>query len=116
MQFQLPPQYLEFIETTKVVECFTSDEPGYIQFWRVDELDKINADVETELNAPDYFGFGSNGGGEMIAFDKAGAVFKLPFIGMETQYAIRIADSFDELVQRLEPRLQNESSFITQKY
>ncbi len=108
MRFQLPPQYLEFIETNGIVECFTSDEPGYIKFWRLEELDKINSDVETELNAPGYFGFASNGGGEMISFDETGAVFMLPFIGMEPQTAIRIADSFDELVQRLDLSRSNQ--------
>jgi hypothetical protein len=101
MQFPLPPAYVEFLEKNGTVECFTSKEPGYIQFWPVEDLEKTNADVETQLNAPGYLGFASDGGGEMIAFDKTGAIFKLPFIGMEPGYAFRIADSFDELVQRL---------------
>ncbi|MGQ0542365.1 MAG: SMI1/KNR4 family protein [Blastocatellia bacterium] len=102
MRFPLPEQYLHFVKVCGVVECFTSDEPGYIQFWQTDELDKINADYETEYNAPGFIGFASDGGGEMIALDQTGAVFKLPFTGMEPQYAIRIAYSFDELVKRFE--------------
>ncbi len=81
MRFQLPQQYLEFIEKNGPVECFTSDEPGYIQFWQIEELDKINTEIETELKAPGYFGFASDGGGEMISFNSTGAIFKLPFIG-----------------------------------
>jgi hypothetical protein len=44
----------------------------------------------------------------MIAFDKDGAIFLLPFIGMEPQCAIRIANSFDELVRRFERSAMNE--------
>jgi hypothetical protein len=51
MQFPLPPDYIEFLLKNGTVECFTSEEPGYIQFWSVEELDKINSEIETELNA-----------------------------------------------------------------
>jgi hypothetical protein len=38
----------------------------------------------------------------VLAFDASGAVFLLPMVGVEPQYAIKIADSFAELEARFE--------------
>ena len=37
----------------------------------------------------------------MLAFDGSGAVFMLPMIGMEPQYANRIANSWREVAERI---------------
>ena len=51
---------------------------------------------------PGFFGFGSNGGGELLAFDVRGScpwpIVMIPFIPMEVDEAIKVAGSFDELI------------------
>ena len=57
----------------------------YNQYYQVEEL------------APGFFLIGSNGGGEAYAFDLSSGssvLHRLPFIGMEAQYASKVADSF----------------------
>jgi hypothetical protein len=42
----------------------------------------------------------------VLAFDRSGFVYKLPMIGMESKYAIKIANSFSELADRFENLIQ----------
>jgi hypothetical protein len=59
-----------------------------------------NDDIEIYQRAPGYLAFAGNGGGEVLAFDEYGAVFMLPMIGMEPQYALKVANTFGELASR----------------
>ena len=52
--------------------------------------------------APGFLAFAGNGGGEVLVFDATGAVYTLPLIGMEPQYAIKIADSLAEFADTFE--------------
>lgn len=100
----IPDDYVEYIKDTGPFECCTLDdaEPGYVVLWSFEEIATSNADIEIETYAPGFIGFGGNGGGELLAFDEAGAVFMLPLVGMEPSCAIRIAENFQELVNRLD--------------
>lgn len=60
-------------------------------------ISTTSAELEVEAYAPGFVAFAGNGGGEIYAFDKAGAVFMLPMIGMESEAAIKVADDFLEL-------------------
>jgi len=44
--------------------------------------------------APELRAFGSDGGGEMLAFDAKDQIVSVPFIGMEMQYAQIIAPTW----------------------
>jgi hypothetical protein len=58
---------------------------------------------EVELNAPNYFIIGSDGGGEALAIERnSGHIYKLPFIGMSNIDAQYICDTFDEFISLLE--------------
>ncbi|WP_423380283.1 SMI1/KNR4 family protein [Burkholderia sp. LMG 32019] len=100
----IPIQYVDYLATHGVFEGFTQDgsEPGYIVLWPVDEISQNNADVEIATFAPGYLAFATNGGGELLAFDLAGAVFMLPMIGMASENAMPIADSFQDLAAHFE--------------
>ncbi|WP_322052077.1 SMI1/KNR4 family protein [Paraburkholderia bannensis] len=100
----VPTQYIDYLSEHGVFEGFTrdGDEPGYVVLWPVDEIFQNNADVEIGTYAPGFVAFAGNGGGELLAFDLAGAVFMLPLIGMASDTAIRIADSFQELAARFD--------------
>ena len=100
----LPSVHIEYITATGPFECFTHDEaePGYVVLWALDEISKSNFEIEIETYAPGFIAFGGNGGGELLVFDTIGAVFMLPMIGMEPGCAIRIAETFEELVSRFD--------------
>ncbi|MEB5488383.1 SMI1/KNR4 family protein [Burkholderia pseudomallei] len=104
MQPPIPTEYIDYLRTNGVFEGFTRDgtEPGYVALWPTEEILRNNADVEMATYAPDYIAFAGDGGGELLAFDLAGAVFMLPMIGLASECAIRIADSFDDLAARFD--------------
>ncbi|RQU77137.1 hypothetical protein DF141_10100 [Burkholderia cenocepacia] len=104
MQPPIPTEYIDYLRTNGVFEGFTRDgtEPGYVALWPTEEILQNNADVEMATYAPDYIAFAGDGGGELLAFDLAGAVFMLPMIGLASECAIRIADSFDDLAARFD--------------
>jgi hypothetical protein len=92
----IPTEYLEFIQAHGTFEGFTSDqgEPGYVELWAPEAIPRINKEIEVETLAPGFLAFAGNGGGEVLAFDVAGAVYMLPMIGMEPGCAIQIASDF----------------------
>lgn len=104
MEVSLPIEYERFIETNGRFEGFTSGEPGYIQLWKIEDLLAINSEMIIEERAPGYLAFASDGGNEVLAFDRSGVAYKLPMIGMESRCAIRIANTFSELATRFESR------------
>ena len=99
----LPPEYVRYVESGGVLEAFTQGEPGYIALWRIEDIEQINKDLEVAELAPGFLGFGGDGGGEMLAFDKEGAVYRLPMIGMEARYAQKVALCWSEVEKRIEP-------------
>lgn len=103
MSIPLPNDYIAYIEAKGVSEEFTEGLPGYLALWHPDEIEANNKDFQVETYAPGFLGFGTDGGGELLAFDASGAVFMLPLIGMEPRYANRIADSWHEVAQRITP-------------
>jgi len=100
----IPAQYTAFLEAYGAFERFTTGEgqPGYVALWPMAEITGNNADIQIQDYAPGFVAFGGDGGGEVLAFDASGAVFLLPLVGMEPQYAIKVADSFAELEARFE--------------
>ncbi len=99
----LPRAYLEYVQDGKAMEAFLScDYPCYMQLWPLDKIDEHNCDYQVERYAPGFLCFGSDGGGELLAFDDLGAVFCLPAIGMERKYATRINKSWSDFQDNIE--------------
>ena len=71
-------------------------DPGYMSLWPLGDIARLNEDYNVAAFAPGFLCFGSNGGGELLAFDAAGRICHLPAIGMDAKCAIRIADSWLE--------------------
>jgi hypothetical protein len=59
-------------------------------------MEQWNKEYQVETYAPGFYGFASDGGGEMYAFGPDQAIYALPFIGMEAKVAKRLADSWTE--------------------
>jgi hypothetical protein len=100
----IPLQYIDYLATHGIFEGFTRNgsEPGYIVLWPVDKISQNNADVEIATFTPGYLAFATNDGGELLAFDSTGAVFMLPMIGMASEDAVQIANSFLDLAENFE--------------
>ena len=104
MSIALPNDYVAYIEADGISERLTDGLPGYFALWPRDEIESSNKAYEVPIYAPGFLGFGTDGGGELLAFDASGAVFMLPLVGMEPRYANRIADSWNEVSLRITPK------------
>jgi hypothetical protein len=75
--------------------------PGWIAFWSAEDVLSHNAGYLVAETLPGFFGFGSSGGGELLAFDvrrgEPYAIVMVPFIPMQAKYAVQVAGSFEEL-------------------
>ncbi len=79
-----------------------SIDPGWFQLWRVGDIDRLNREYEVAEFARGFTGFGSSGGGEMLAFDGQGRIVMIPFVGMDPNEAVLIAESWDQFTKAME--------------
>jgi len=97
-----PPQYVAYLAGGGSKETALSVEPGWFQLWPPDEVERWNREYHVEEFAPGFLGFGSSGGGELLAFDADGRVVMIPVVGMSPNEARPVADSWSEFVERIE--------------
>lgn len=98
----LPADYRTFLEMSDGGEGFVGDH--YLVLWRAAELHPFNRDAEVSEYADGLVGFGSDGGGEMFAFDtrfQPPPVVIVSFIGMSHEEAVVVADDFTGLLRRM---------------
>ena len=100
-----PTEYLAYMDSP---DSITEGEregtmSGSFILWPPAEIEQSNREYEVGTYAPGFLAFGSNGGGELFAFDAAGAVFLLPAIGMSPDDAIRVSGSWAEFVSQITP-------------
>jgi hypothetical protein len=98
----LPHDYLAFLRQHDGGEGFVGK--NYVVLWKAEELAEFNRQYEVETYAPGILLFGSDGGGEAYGFDTQSAampIVRVPFIGMERRYALRIANDFPDLFAKL---------------
>lgn len=101
MKIELPHDYRDYIEKDGSDAASTKGQPGYFQLWQPSDIEKMNQDYKVADYAPGFLGFGSDGGGEMLAFDSTGSVYMIPFVGMEPEEAQKIAESWSEIANRI---------------
>ena len=101
-QIQLPADYVRFLSISNGGEGDLAIEPGWVAFWPAEHILELNREYEITALAPGLFGFGSNGGGELLAFDTRGGVpypvVAVPFIPLDLSHVIRVADDFASFV------------------
>lgn len=98
----LPADFVEFLRKHDGGEGFLGD--NYLIVWKAEELSTFNREYEVDQYAPGLILFGSSGGGEAYGFDTRSvsmAVVRVPFIGMAWQYALPVANNFDESLRQL---------------
>lgn len=97
----LPPEYIAQLALSNGGEGDLGVEPGWIQLWPAEEVLLMNEGYQVQDWLPGFWGFGSNGGGELFAFDMRRGVpcpiVMVPFIPMDAHEAVQIAPSFAEL-------------------
>jgi hypothetical protein len=101
----LPDTYLDFLRYSNGGEGSLSREPGWAGFWRAEEILDLNLKYRVFSNLSGFYGFGSNGGGELLLFDlRAGSPWRIamiPFIPMTIDHEVEIARNFEELLDTL---------------
>lgn len=96
----LPRAYLDHLRWSNGGEGDLALEPGWVCFWSTEEVVESNIDYEVAEYLPGFFGFGSNGGGELLAFKVEASepwpIYMVPFVPMEKEAAYIIAKNFEE--------------------
>lgn len=98
----LPEDYIHYMSGNSLTEGGLTVEPGWFQLWPLNEVSKWNREYQVEKFAPGFLGFGSSGGGEMLAFDAEGRIVMLPFVGMCPADAKLVAESWEQFVENME--------------
>jgi hypothetical protein len=98
----LPDEYLRYFAGDGPKEGGLSVDPGWFQLWSPDEVQRWNREYRVHEFAPGFLGFGSSGGGEMLAFDAGSRVVMIPMVGMSPDEARPVANSWREFVERIE--------------
>lgn len=98
---EVPAQLAAYHMAGRPLVCEIDVEPWLCHFWALGELFKWNNDYGVPKYAPGYFGFATNGGGEMYALSPTGAVVCLAFVGMSPKEELSIADSWSNFERML---------------
>jgi len=98
----LPEEYIRYCAGDCPKEGGLSVDPGWFQLWLPDEVEKWNREYHLPEFAPGFLGFGSSGGGEILAFDADSRVVMIPVVGMSAEDARPVAGSWSEFVERIE--------------
>ncbi len=98
----LPAEYVKYFSGDGLLEGGLMVDPGWFQLWPLGEIEDLNLNYQVQEFAPGFLGFGSSGGGELLAFDSEGSIVMIPFIGMAPNEAITIAASWSDFVSKIE--------------
>ena len=98
---ELPATYLDLLAASNGGEGDLGVEPGWISFWPAESVIESNRSYSVEASLSGLVGFGSNGGGELLAFDtRTGPphpIVAVPFIPLDLAEVRVIAPDFDSL-------------------
>ena len=112
-EVKLPEDYLTFLSLSNGGEGEIPVQPLWFQIWPAEMVLEHNKGYEVSVNLPGFWAFGSNGGGEMLAFDtREGGpwrIMSVPFIPMDADEAVLIAKDFMSFVS-LMGKSENEAS------
>lgn len=98
----LPPEYVSYFAGDGCKEGGLTVEPGWFQLWPPAEVERWNQEYHVLEFAPGFLGFGSSGGGELLAFEANGRIVMIPMIGMSPDEAKPVANSWSEFVEKIE--------------
>ncbi len=99
---RLPEDYRAFIAKHNGGEGFIGKH--YLILWRAEQIVPFNRDCQVDEYAPGIILFASRGGGEAFGFNMRSdlaSIGQVPLIGLELRYAIKVANSFTELLLKM---------------
>src|SRR5690348_1119367 len=100
IHFKLPADFIDFYKESNGADITGQEE--YLMLWPMTSLIKSNMDYNVETYAPDFFLFGSNGGGEAYSTEKhSGFIYAMPFIGMSREEALFKSKTLKEFIEML---------------
>lgn len=101
----LPEAYLQLLAFSDGAEGHLDIEPYWFQIWHTVQVIECNQAHAVSQAVPGFWGFGSSGGGELLAFDirepASRRVYMIPFIPMVLDEAVLIADDFDAFIKAM---------------
>ena len=75
-----------------------NNDTGWFQLWPIEDVLQLNESYQVEQFHPNYFGFGSSGGGVMFAFKRnaseSSTVFGIPFDSIDANDIVVVAETF----------------------
>ena len=99
----LPAEYLALLAFSDGAGGMLKVDPGWFQMWLAREVIEMNKGYGVSEFIPGFFGFGSNGSGELLAFDVRTpppySIYMIPFIPMEEEEALFVADDFASFLE-----------------
>ncbi|WP_286862463.1 MULTISPECIES: SMI1/KNR4 family protein [Sphingobacterium] len=100
IDFKLPEGFIESFKDSNGADI-SSDE-NYIVLWALTDMIQLNRDYNVDEYAPDFFIFGSDGGGTAYAVKKSTSdIYEIPFIGMSNEEAVFKNKTFSEFIEGL---------------
>lgn len=99
----LPSDYIDFLKYTNGGEGFIGKH--YLIAWPVESIPARHLDYEPTREVPEFVLFGSDGGGEALAFDRRAGdwrVVAVTWISMSYSDASLLASSFGEFIGHLQ--------------
>ena len=100
---EFPNDYRDFMMFSNGGEGFVGPN-SHLRLWKIEELSEMNDGYEVAQYLPGGLLFGTDGGGEAFGFDLRApqiTIVKVPFIVMEWEDALLLADSFDGFLRQL---------------
>lgn len=101
----LPESYIQFLKFSNGGEGELGVSPGWFALWPAEEVLELNKGFGVQKWLPNFFGFGSNGSGELLAFDtrktRPWSIYAVPFDVLEEEAALVVADSFAVFVEAI---------------
>ena len=95
----LPADYLAFLALSGGGSGDLGIPPGFFSLWPAHEVASLHEAYEVPVCLPGYAAFGSNGGGELLAFTPDGRVVMVPSVPMDAADALEVAPTFPDLVR-----------------
>ncbi len=99
IQFDLPSGFIDFYKSSNGAIINGSED--YVEIWNLSDIPKFNKGYCVEEFAPEFYIFGSNGGGSAYAIEKnTSFIYQFEFIGMP-ELAILKGKTFKEFLNSL---------------
>ncbi|MBN8684312.1 MAG: SMI1/KNR4 family protein [Chitinophagales bacterium] len=100
INFVLPKGFVEFYTASNGAEISSDD--NYASLWPLTDMFQLNLDYNVEEYAPEFFIFGSDGGGNAYAIEKSTSnIYMMPFIGMSKEEAVFLNSTFTAFIEML---------------